>query len=185
MFCLSLSFSRGPRSSLRALWKLLSHRPIAPREHAVRRLALLPCFVLGANDIYASMLNELDEDGTFGPAVLVTELSSPFDDQGPAIRRDGLEIFLGSNRPGSIPPPPGLPSQVLDLWVATRARTSDPWSTPVNLGPVVNSAFTDAGPALSRDGTELYFQSAFRSGNVGGTMFDIWKSTRTKLKHPD
>ncbi len=139
----------------------------------------------GGNDIYASTLNEVDEDGTFGPAVLVTELSSAFDDQGPAIRRDGLEIFLGSNRPGSIPPPPGLPSQVLDLWVATRARTSDPWSTPVNLGPVVNSAFTDAGPALSRDGTELYFQSAFRSGNVGGTMFDIWKSTRTKLKHPD
>jgi len=45
--------------------------------------------------------------------------------------------------------------------------------------------FSDAGPALSRDGTELYFQSPFRSGNVGGTMFDIWKTTRTTLKHPD
>ncbi len=139
----------------------------------------------GGNDIYASTLNEVKEDETFGPAVLVTELSSPFDDQGPAIRRDGLEIFLGSNRPGSIPPPPGLPSQAVDLWVSTRTRTSDPWSTPVNLGPVINSVFSDAGPALSRDGTELYFQSPFRSGNVGGTMFDIWKTTRTKLKHPD
>ncbi len=139
----------------------------------------------GGNDIYASTLNEVKEDETFGPAVLVTELSSPFDDQGPAIRRDGLEIFLGSNRPGSIPPPPGLPSQAVDLWVSTRTRTSDPWSTPVNLGPIVNSVFSDAGPALSRDGTELYFQSPFRSGNVGGTMFNIWKTTRTKLKHPD
>jgi hypothetical protein len=139
----------------------------------------------GGNDIYASTLNEVNEDETFGPAVLVTELSSPFDDQGPAIRRDGLEIFLGSNRPVSIPPPPGLPSQAVDLWVSTRTRTSDPWSTPVNLGPIVNSVFSDAGPALSRDGTELYFQSPFRSGNVGGTMFDIWKTTRTKLKHPD
>jgi len=139
----------------------------------------------GGNDIYASTLNEVNEDETFGPAVLVAELSSPFDDQGPAIRRDGLEIFLGSNRPGSIPPPPGLPSQAVDLWVSTRTRTSDPWSTPVNLGPIVNSVFSDAGPALSRDGTELYFQSPFRSGNVGGTMFDIWKTTRTKLKHPD
>ena len=141
---------------------------------------------LGGNDIYASTLNENDdEDGTFGPAVLVTELSSTFDDQGPAIRRDGMEIFFGSNRPGSIPAPPGLPSQAVDLWVSTRASTSDQWSTPVNLGPVVNSEFGDAGPALSRNGTELYFQSAFRSGNVGGTMFDIWKTTRTKLKHPD
>jgi hypothetical protein len=138
---------------------------------------------LGGNDIYGSTLNEREE--TFGSAVLVAELSSHFNDQGPAIRQDGLEIFLGSDRPGSIPPPPGLPSQVLDLWVATRASTSDPWSTPVNVGPVVNSAFTDAGPALSRDGTELYFHSPFRPGNVGGTQFDIWVSTRSKLKHND
>src|SRR6266567_2999555 len=140
---------------------------------------------IGDADIYTSTLNEVDEHEAFGPAVLVAELSSPFTDQAPAIRRDGLEIFLASNRPGSIPPPPGLPSQVLDLWVATRASTSDSWSTPVNAGPVVNSEFIDAGPALSFDGTELYFSSPFRSGNVGGPMFDIWVSTRTKLKHPE
>jgi|SRR5882724_3752281 len=140
---------------------------------------------IGDNDIYTSTLNEVDEHETFGPAVLVAELSSPFSDQASAIRRDGLEIFLSSNRPGSIPPPPGLPSQVLDLWVAKRASTSDPWSTPVNLGPSVNSEFIDAGPALSFDGTELYFHSPFRSGNVGGPMFDIWVTTRTKLKEPD
>jgi WD40 repeat protein len=140
---------------------------------------------LGRNDIYASTLNENGDEEAFGPAVLVAELSSPFNDQGPSIRRDGLEIFLGSDRPGSIPPAPGLPSQVGDLWVATRASTSDPWSTPVNVGPIVNSEFIDAGPALSFDGTELYFQSPLRSGNVGGPMFDIWVSRRTKLKQPE
>jgi hypothetical protein len=139
----------------------------------------------GGNDIYANTLNEDGEDGTFGPAVLVTELSSPFDDQGPAIRRDGLEIFFGSNRPGSIPPAPGISGQGLDLWVATRPSTLYPWSTPVNLGPVVNSEFIDAGPALSFDGTQLYFHSPFRSGNVGGPMFDIWLTKRTKLKERD
>lgn len=118
-------------------------------------------------------------------AVLVAELSSPFNDQAAAIRRDGLEIFLLSDRPGSIPPPPGLPGQGADLWVATRASTSDPWSTPVNLGPVVNSQFIDGGPALSSDGTALYFYSPFRQGNVGGPMFDIWVTTRTKLKQPE
>jgi len=140
---------------------------------------------LGDSDIYISTLNEVNEHEAFGPAVLVAELSSPFADQAPAIRRDSLEIFLTSNRPGSIPPPPGLPSHTFDLWVATRARTSDPWSTPVNVEPVVNSAFIDGGPALSFDGTELYFHSPFRPGNVGGPMFDIWVTTRTKLKQPD
>jgi hypothetical protein len=139
---------------------------------------------IGDSDIYASTLNEINEHETFGPAVLVAELSSPFSDQAPAIRRDGLEIFLSSNRPGSIPPPPGLPSQGFDLWVATRASTSDPWSAPVNLGPVVNSVFIDGGPALSFDGTELYFHSPFRPGNVAGPMFDIWVTTRTKFREP-
>jgi Tol biopolymer transport system component len=129
---------------------------------------------LGATDIYASALQA---DGTFGPAVLVVELSSPFEDLQPAIRRDGLEMFLASNRPGTL--------GNVDLWVSTRANTSDPWSTPVNLGPTVNSVFADGGPALSRNGTELYFHSPFRPGNVGGPMFDIWVSTRTKLNKPD
>ncbi len=33
------------------------------------------------------------------------------------------------------------------------------WSPPVNLGPILNSRFNDAGPALSKDGLSLYFQS--------------------------
>jgi hypothetical protein len=129
---------------------------------------------LGATDIYASALQA---DGTFGPAVLVVELSSPFEDLHPAIRRDGLEMFLASDRPGTL--------GNVDLWVSTRANTSDRWSTPVNLGPTVNSVFADGGPALSRNGTELYFHSPFRPGNVGGPMFDIWVSTRTKLKEQE
>ena len=132
----------------------------------------------GGTDIYASTLQP---DETFGPAVLVTELSTPSRDEGPAIRRDGLELFLASDRPGSIPPPPGMPAQVIDLWVATRLSTSEPWSTPVNLGPVVNSQFIESGPALSFDGTRLYFHSPFRPGNVS-TQFDLWVTTRSKLK---
>jgi hypothetical protein len=81
-------------------------------------------------DIYASTLQP---DGTFGPAAVVAELSSSRRDRVLSIRRDGLEIFLASDRPGPTQAP-------FDLWVATRATTSDPWSTPVNLGSVVNSA---------------------------------------------
>lgn len=131
----------------------------------------------GLNDIYKS---RLQPDGTFGPATLVADLSGPANDGAPAVRRDGLEIIFSSDRPGSIPPAPNMPVQVLDLWVSTRASTSDAWSPPVNLGLVVNSHFIEQSPAFSFDGTELYFHSPFRPGNVSD-MFDIWMTTRSKL----
>lgn len=123
-------------------------------------------------DIYASTLQP---DETFGPAVLVQELSSPRRDRIHTIRRDGLEVLLGSDRPGPTPVP-------FDLWVATRDKTSDPWSVPVNVGPVVNSRVDDTPGALSFDGTTLYIVSG-RPGTLGG--LDLWVSTRTKLKVPD
>lgn len=128
----------------------------------------------GSNDIYVSAVQR---NGTFGPPALVTELSSPSTDQGIAIRGDGLEAVLASDRPGTL--------GALDLWVSSRASIRDPWSTPVNLGATINSAFIDAGPELSFDGTALYFHSAGRSGNVGGPSFDIWVATRSKLRERD
>ncbi len=122
---------------------------------------------LGDVDIYASTLQA---DGTFGAGVKVSELNSPFTDDRVSISRDGLEIFVSTNRPG------GVGSQ--DIWVATRATTLDPWSAPVPLGPVVNSPYFDRGPALSFDGTELYFFSE-RPGGFGGR--DLYVSTRQRI----
>lgn len=127
---------------------------------------------LGGDDIYASTLLP---DETFGATGLIEELSTPSTDIQPNIRRDGLEMFLASNRPGTL--------GGLDLWVSTRVSTSDIWSTPVNLGAVVNTAVSEARPALSFDGTELYFQAAALPGGVGSQ--DFWRSTRTKLKEPN
>lgn len=123
-----------------------------------------------SEDIFASTLQE---DETFGPAVLVEELSflPPIRDVRPSIWKDGLTIFLDSNRPVT------LGGQ--DLWFSTRASTRDLWSTPENLGPVVNSTALDARPVLSFDGTELYFHSN-RGGGYGAN--DIYVSRRVKLK---
>ena len=91
-------------------------------------------------------------------------------------------MFLGSDRPGTL--------GGIDLWVSTRATTHDPWSTPVDLGPVVNTTLIDARPALSFDGTTLYFQSN-RAGAVGCSnptgpcVFDLWVTTRTRLHGGD
>jgi len=125
----------------------------------------------GGEDIYRSTRQA---DGTFGPAILVPELSSSARDLAPFIRRDGLELFLGSTRPGTV--------GGIDLWVSTRATTSDPWSTPVTLGPVINSDVQDDRATLSFDGTALYFTSP-RSSGFGSN--DVYVLTRSKLKGQD
>jgi WD40-like Beta Propeller Repeat len=128
----------------------------------------------GDFDIYTATLGV---DGTWGTIVRDNELSTtPYRDTRTAIRRrDGLEMILSSERPGY---PPG--SDPRKLWVSTRNSTLEPWSIPTLL-PNVNSTGNDGGPAISWDGTELYFTSA-RLGGFGGQ--DLYLSTRTKLTGP-
>jgi hypothetical protein len=123
----------------------------------------------GAQEIYASTLQP---DETWGKPVIVPALNSPNFDGQVAVSRNGLELFLASNRPGSL--------GTYDVWVSTRASTDQPWPTPVNLGPNVNNTGSNQGhPAISADGKSLYFYSN-RPGGYGD--LDIYVSTRTKLK---
>ena len=69
---------------------------------------------------------------------------------------------------------------VTPLSIMAQPQYSD-WSVPVNLGPVVNSAFNDSGPALSKNRRSLYFQSN-RPDAVGGS--DIWVSQRNSEEEP-
>ncbi len=116
----------------------------------------------GNSDLYRSAAH----GGAFGPAVRIEELSSTAQDGHPNVRRDGLEIFFFSNRPGALGN---------DIYSATRASTADAWSTPVNLGAAVNSAASDTRPSLSWDGTTLYFGSN-RAGGEGDA--DHYMTTR-------
>jgi len=122
-------------------------------------------------DLFTSTL---DENGSFTAAVPISELNTTSDDEQPSIRRDGLELFFSSNRVG------GYGGS--DIWVSTRASTSDPWLAPVNLGSSINTPGLEQRPALSFDGRSLYFFSD-RVGGVGAT--DLWVSTRTKLDDCD
>ena len=126
---------------------------------------------LGGYDIYTSTMGA---DGTFSPPVLVPELSSSANDTFPVVRKDGLEMFITSNRTGTL--------GGLDLWVSTRESTSQAWSTPVKLGPVVNSTADEQRAAISWKGTTMIFFSN-RAGGLGG--FDLYESTRTKLRGPN
>ncbi len=123
--------------------------------------------IIGDQDIYMSR----SVGGAYGPAELVPGVNSASNDGQPNVRRDGLEIFFFSTRPGTL--------GMADIYAATRERTSDPWSAPVNLGGNVNTAAAETRPSLSWDGTTLHFGST-RPGGEGST--DIYKTTRQSLR---
>lgn len=118
----------------------------------------------GLQDIHVSLMRP---DGTFAPGSPVAELNTAgHNDQMPNVTRDGLEMVFASDRPGG--------AGLLDIYVATRATTADPWSSPVNLGPAVNTGAGESRPSLSGDRERLHF----------GRLGDIWVSSRAQQTGP-
>jgi hypothetical protein len=133
-----------------------------------------------AFDIYVSTctadLAACNMQALWGPGTPVAKLNSPLRDTRTAIRRDGLEMILSSGRtPGS------LLSE--NLWVSTRPAVTleqENWAPPEPIncddkfscslwnpqGSLVNSDAFDGGPALSWDGTELYFFRVANANNM-------------------
>lgn len=98
------------------------------------------------------------------PVNLGSTVNSSSDEYHPSISADGLLLFFASTRPGGFGPD--------DIYVTTRARVSDPWETPVNLGPQINTPAEDFGPSISADGSTFYFTS---SGHGGHGYYDMWQ----------
>lgn len=127
----------------------------------------VPGAVSGDSDIYAARMLE---DGSFAAPAPAAGLNTAQHDSRPNLRRDGLEIFFDSNRTGTL--------GMADLYSAVRTSTEEPWGTPQNLGPQVNSAAPDTRPALSWDGKRLYFGSG-RPGSEGSA--DLFVTVRDRL----
>jgi|WetSurSiteA1Bulk_404760.scaffolds.fasta_scaffold00757_2 peptidoglycan-associated lipoprotein len=83
----------------------------------------------------------------------------------PALSKDGLTLYFVSDMPG------GFGQK--DIYSVTRADVTDPWSTPVNLGPDINTNGNELFPYIREDGT-LYFAS---DGQIGMGGLDIFKAT--------
>ena len=115
-------------------------------------------------DIYVSRQRA---DGSFAPATPVEELNTAANDQMPNVSRDGREIVFSSDRIGTL--------GGMDVYTAHRESTSEAWSTPVNVGPAVNTAAAETRASLSGDGARLHF----------GRLGDIWVSSRSKITASD
>ncbi len=87
---------------------------------------------------------------------------------------DGLEMYIESTRPGGYGQG--------DLWVLTRTSADASWSTPENLGPLVNGPAYESMASISSDGLTLYFNSD-RPGGYGGP-WDIYVTTRPTRGDP-
>ena len=106
---------------------------------------------VGANGIFLLCGQVAKGDFLFGERTPVTNLNTASADAAPSITGDGLELYFASNRDH------GADLCFEDIWVATRARIDEPWGTPKNLGPPVNTSYAEYNPSVSADGLELYF----------------------------
>lgn len=87
-----------------------------------------------------------------------------FNEGAQSLSPDGQYLFFtGCNRPNGL--------GRCDIYVSHKEGNN--WGVPFNLGAPVNSSYWESQPAISPDGSTLYFVSN-RPGGQGG--YDIWKS---------
>lgn len=83
----------------------------------------------------------------------------------PCLSIDGQTLYFVSDRKGG--------QGGLDIWRSTLAEGV--WTTPVNLGPVINTAGDEKCPFISFDNQKLYFSS---NGHIGMGDMDLFVADR-------
>ena len=106
--------------------------------------------------------------GNLGPGV-----NSGESEGHPHLSADGLRLYFQGRGPGGFGD--------ADVWMAIRARVSDPFGAAVNLGAGVNTRHFDGEPTVSSDGLTLIFSSD-RPGGCGER--DLWLAARPSVAVP-
>jgi bla regulator protein BlaR1 len=129
----------------------------------------------GGYDIWVSTRPTIDDE--WGePVNLGPNINSQYDCMGPSISADGLTLYFsdfdyGAHIPGG--------SGSTDIWMVTRETKDAEWSTPVNLGQLINWWGGDNCPNISTDGLSLYFgSSGSRFDPDAPGWYDLWVATR-------
>lgn len=119
-------------------------------------------------DLYYSRF----ENGTWQPAQNAGSPLNTYDNEGAqSISGNGrFMVFTACGREDGY----GLCDLYFSVW------ENGSWSIPVNMGPAINSRYSEKQPSLSADGRMLYFTSD-RPGGFG--KYDLWMSTRLPDGH--
>jgi outer membrane protein OmpA-like peptidoglycan-associated protein len=88
----------------------------------------------------------------------------------PSISADNKKLYFTSNMPGGI--------GGKDIWVCERNSETEPWGTPLNLGPDINTTGDEMFPTI-RNENHIYFSS---NGLPGFGGLDIYSAKRIENK---
>lgn len=105
------------------------------------------------------------QNGIFSqPERLPEPISSPYNETAGTFSPDGKKIYFSSNRPGGY--------GGYDIYESEYIGDGK-WSTPRNLGPIINTNNDEICPFLLKDGITLYFSS---TGHSSRSNFDIYET---------
>ena len=108
-------------------------------------------------------------------------INSQYHEESANISSDGRVLIFTSDRPGGIGPYVPMNSTFyhgsmmgnMDLYISFRRDTG--WTSPINMGNVINTPFAERAVFLHPDNKTLYFSS---NGHPGLGGLDVFKSTR-------
>lgn len=116
----------------------------------------------GRCDLYISYRKA---DGWSRPKNLGPAVNTGSWESQPCLSIDGQTLYFVSDRKGGY--------GGLDIWRSTFVEGE--WSTPVNLGPVINTSEDEKCPFIAFDDQKLYFSS---NGHIGMGDMDLFVATR-------
>jgi hypothetical protein len=130
-----------------------------------------PGVVFAKNQRQLGPFSDWSEPVNLGPVV-----NSGFNEIHPGISRDGLSLYITSDRPGGVNG--DNLNGIYELWVSQREDLDAPWEPPLSLGPNINVRGYGSGvPNLTPNGDRLFFGS-IRPGGCAGTAGNLWVAER-------
>jgi Tol biopolymer transport system component len=80
-------------------------------------------------------------------------INSPYEEWDPFISNDGSYMLFESDRPGGF--------GGTDIYISLKKN--DAWTTPINLGPAINTKAYEVAAKISPDGKYLFFDRPFKT----------------------
>lgn len=115
-------------------------------------------------DIYVSRLSQSGKWGT--PKPMGRPINTTYWEDGACLSPDGNTLYFISEREGKTAQGKG------DIYYSKR-KSKVEWEEPVNMGPVINTAYDEGGVYIAADGKTLFFCSEGH-GSMGS--YDIFKT---------